>query len=77
MQDTTDDDGPSGRIHHVLVVDVWQRPDQVDRLRSIRSADPDADPRDTVVDHLGEVVEGEGVDQDVWDARVRRPRPRG
>jgi hypothetical protein len=75
MQDT--DDGPSDRIHHVLVVDVWQRPDQVDRLRSIRGAGQEADPRDTVVDHLGEVVEGEGADQDVWDAQVRHPGPRG
>lgn len=57
--------------HIVIIMDLWLRPAQEQRYRQTREVPPEDDVRGHVVHELGELVEGTGALDDVWDSQVR------
>ncbi|USY19737.1 hypothetical protein NE857_31665 [Nocardiopsis exhalans] len=57
--------------HIVIIMDLWLSPGQEQRYRETREIPPEDDVRAHVVHELGELVEGAGALDDLWDSQVR------
>jgi hypothetical protein len=57
--------------HIVIIMDLWLSPGQETRYRQTREIPPEDDVRAHVVQELGELVEGTGALDNVWNSQVR------